>query len=110
VERSDEGFSIVFQPEAVGVRPPDRLVVHVGDVHDVRDFEALVFQEPLEQVLEHVGPVVADVGVVVDRRAAGVELDLSGDERDEVLLGSGEGVGETDHGAVYYSVPRTQRE
>jgi hypothetical protein len=52
----------------------------------------------LEEVLEEVSAEVADVGVVVDRRPAGVELDslAVGVEWNERFEGAGEGVEEAD--------------
>src|SRR3954468_12097600 len=51
----------------------DRFVVHVGDVHDVKDLVAARLQPAPEEVLEQEGPEVSDVGVVVDRGTTGVE-------------------------------------
>src|SRR5437762_2238480 len=53
-------------------------MAHVGDVHDVRNVIAVPFQHPPEQVLEQESAEVADVLVVVNRRAAGVEPDRTG--------------------------------
>ena len=50
----------------------------VGDVHHVADAVAVPLQHALEHVLEQEGAEVADVLVVVDRRAAGVQADLAG--------------------------------
>jgi len=63
----------------------------------VDDLEPPEHQGPLQEILEDVGPPVADVGVVVDGRPAGVELDDPGLERDERLHRAAEGVEETDH-------------
>ena len=49
-------------------------VPHVGDVHDPLDVVAQVTQVLLQHILHDVGAQVADVGVVIDRRAAGVHL------------------------------------
>src|SRR5207302_2661903 len=55
--------------------PPDDVVVDVGHVRDVAD----VVAEPLEVAAQHVEdecqPAVADVGTVVDGRAADVHRD-----------------------------------
>ena len=56
-------------------RAADRLVVHIGQVHDPLDLEAAIFQVALEEILEKVSAEVPDVRVVVDRRTAGIELD-----------------------------------
>ena len=51
----------------------DDAIVHVGEVHHLRDLEAARAQEAAQDVLEDEGAEVADVGVVVDRGAAGVD-------------------------------------
>jgi len=51
-------------------------VADIRDVHHVPHPEALVQQGPLEDVLEDVRAEVADVGVVVDGRPAGVHAHL----------------------------------
>src|SRR5712692_5878319 len=50
-------------------------VVDVGEVHDVVEAEAAELEEAAKDVLEDESAVVADVGVVVDRGAAGVHGD-----------------------------------
>ena len=67
------------------VRAADRLVVDVGEVHDLRDPQALRPQVPPQDVLPEEGPQVPDVDDVVDRRPARVEPDVPGLERLEVL-------------------------
>ena len=73
---------------------PDGLVVHIGEVHHTLHMEAPVFEVPLEEILEDVGAEVPDVGVVVNRRPAGVDLDRfpTGIEGGKGLDGTGEGV------------------
>ena len=65
------------------------------------DLEAAVFEVALQEVFEKVGAEVADVGVVVDGGAAGVDLDLFAlrVERDEGLGGSRQGVMEVEQGS-----------
>ena len=63
------------------------------------DQEAPEEQEALEQVLEDVGPPVADMGKIVNGRAAGVEPTSPGLDRDEVLDLAAQGVVEPDHPA-----------
>ena len=50
----------------------------VGDVHDAVDVIAREAQVLLEHVLHDIGAEVADVGKVVDGRAAGVHLHMAG--------------------------------
>ena len=61
-------------------------VPHVGDVHDVPDLEPAQQQRPLEHVLEHVRPQVADVRVVVHGRPACVEANRPGLDRLQLFL------------------------
>jgi hypothetical protein len=56
-------------------------VADVGDVHDVGHVVAVEAQHPREQVLEQERPQVADVGVVVHGRPAGVEPDAARPQR-----------------------------
>ena len=44
----------------------------VGDVHDMLHLVAGMSEDPLEGVLENIGPEVSDMRVVVDRRSAAV--------------------------------------
>ncbi len=55
-----------------------RQVADVGDVHHVPDAVAVPLEHALQQVLEQERAEVADVLVVVDGRAAGVEADFAG--------------------------------
>ena len=72
------------------------LVVDVGDVGDERHLVALVLEEALEQRGDDVGPRVADVDAVVDRRPAGVDADAAGVARLERQLAPGARVVQAD--------------
>ena len=63
-----------------------RKVADVRDVHRARHVVAEVAQRLFEHVLHDVGAQVADVGEVVNGRAAGVHFDLAGLVRDEFLF------------------------
>ena len=71
-----EGFGEIGQGNAFLPGAADGFVVHVGQVHDALDLESAVFEMALEKIFEEVGAEIADVGVVVDGRSAGVDLDL----------------------------------
>ena len=71
-------------------------VPDVGDVLDVAHLVAEVLERPVQQVAEQVRPQVADVRVLVDGAAAGVDADLPGLERLEVLDPAGERVVQPD--------------
>jgi len=75
---------------------PDDFVLHVGDVHDVADLEALELQAAPHQIGEHEGAEVADVGEVMHGGAAAIEAGgLAGRvARDEFLDRAGQGVEE----------------
>ena len=60
------------QADALGDRATDRLVVDVRQVHDLGHSEALVLQVTPQQIFKHVGPEVANMCIVVHRRAARV--------------------------------------
>ena len=65
------GLHLVLAGVRVGGQVP-----HVGDVDDVMDFIAAVFEGTPQDVFEDIGAQVADVLVVVHGRAAGVQADL----------------------------------
>ena len=67
-------------------------VPHVGDVDDVMDFIAAVFEGAPQDVFEDIGAQVADVLVVVHGRAAGVQADLGRCERCKGALLAGIGI------------------
>ena len=71
-----EGLGEIGQRNTFFAGAADGFVVHVGQVHDALDVEPAVFKMALEKILEEVGAEIADVGVVVDGRTAGVDLDL----------------------------------
>jgi hypothetical protein len=79
---------------ACGRSVADDLIVDVGDVHDVVQFEAVEAGGAAEDVDVQKGAEVADVAVVIDSGAAAVEaqgLAIGGEERFDF---SGEGVEE----------------
>ena len=80
-EAGDPAFGEVVDPDPLGGRAADDLVVDVGQVHHPGDPEAAPAQVPDEEVGEQERPEVADVGRAVDRRAAGVDPDVAGLER-----------------------------
>ena len=93
----DEGRRVVVEGQPLGFGVADGLIVHIRQVHDMKDAEPGEAQCPLEQVLEDISPVVADMGDVVDRRSAGVKADLSGDEGFEILEPVAERIIESKH-------------
>jgi len=52
-------------------------IVHVGEVHDLQDAKAAEEEEPAQDILEDEGTKVADMSIVVDRRAAAVDADFA---------------------------------
>ena len=69
-------------------------VSDVGDVLDLEDVDPVVEQRPPDQVGKEVAAQVADVGVAVDGRPAGVHPDPAGLERLDGFDPSSEGVAE----------------
>src|SRR5262249_32265244 len=82
---AEEGVHVlhgeVVQRKAFLARAADRLVVHVGQVHDLRHAQPAGEEVPAQDVLEQERPQVADVDGVVDRRSARVHPDVPGLER-----------------------------
>ena len=77
----------ILQLQARRFGIPDRLVVHVRQVHHLCHLIAEVFQRPAQQIFEQIGAEVADMSVIIDRRAAGVHPHLARLDRGEFLQG-----------------------
>ena len=71
-------------------------VADVGDVLDLEDVDAVVEDGATDQVGEEERPEVADVGVAVDGRAAGVHPEAPAVARLDGFDGAGQGVAETE--------------
>ena len=71
----------------VGGQMPD-----VRDVHDALDVVAQIAQALFQHVLHDIAAQIADVGIVVDRRAAGIHFDDVGVVRHEQLLLVAQGI------------------
>ena len=70
----------------------DGAVVHVGEIHDVEDIVARTLQPAAQQILEQEGAEVADVRVVPDGGAAGIQRHAWRRERLERLDPAGQRV------------------
>jgi len=68
-------LSIFGQANALGQRPIDRLVIHISDIHHMADFPALEGQIATENVAEHEGAQIANVGEIVDVANVGEIVD-----------------------------------
>src|SRR6266576_2732606 len=84
-EGADEGSGVFGERNTGFLSTENGLVVHVGEVHHLGHLVAKVAQAAPQQVLEAEGAEVADVSIVVDGGAAGVDADLAGDEGAEDL-------------------------
>ena len=95
---------------ALGQRGQDHLVAagfhqflahmpHVGDVLDVIDRVAVNGQDAADPVGHQVGTQVADVGIAVHRRPAGVHRDAARRDGPDFVNGLGEGIVDTQHTA-----------
>jgi len=91
----DEAVGVIAQLDTGGLGLADGLVVDVGEVHDLGDLVTRQLQSAAQNVLEEEGPEIADVGVVVHRRPAGVEAHAAFLEGLEELKTPGKGVVET---------------
>ncbi len=80
-------FHFVFA--GIGIRDQ---VADIGDVHHMFDLVTVEFQHPAQQIFEDIGAQVADMGVVVDGRAAGIQANFRGIERRELADSTGEGI------------------
>ena len=94
----DLGRRLVLQPgrdehpvlAAVESLVPE--MADVGDVLDLQDGDAVIQDDPPDQVRQEEGPEVADVGEAVDRRAAGVHPEARAVGRFDRLDGPRQGV------------------
>ena len=73
-------------------------VVHIGQIYDVFELEAAQLEEATQNVLEDKSAVIADVGVVIDGRAATVHAHLAGFLRNEGFDFSRQSIVELDFG------------
>src|SRR5690606_4132297 len=78
-------------------RPPDDLVVDVGDVAHVAQLVAARPQPALDHVEDDQHPGMTDVAVVVDRHAAHVHAHATGLDRLEYFLATGFGIVDSQH-------------
>ena len=60
-------------------------VSNVGDVHDMLFVETQICERAVKGVQENVCPQVSDVCIIVNRRSASVETDVSRCDRGEIL-------------------------
>ena len=73
----DKLFGVGPQFESRLLSVADGLVIDVGVVHDVLQPETFVFQIPAKDVQRDEGAEVAEMGIFVDGRPAGVHADLT---------------------------------
>ena len=93
-----------LEREPGGTRIADGLVVDVGQVHDLRDLDAVVFERAAEKIFEEISAEIADVCVVVDRGAAGVHPGVSLADRGEFGHAASERIEKTDHGSFSWFI------
>ena len=70
----------------------DELIVDVGEILNEFHLVAPVLQIPAQGIEHHEGPGIADMEVIIHRRAAYIHADLPGLEGDERFLFAGHGV------------------
>jgi hypothetical protein len=73
-------------------RPSNGSIIDVGQVHHLNDTIALVDEIAPQDVFEHEGAKVADVGIVVYCGATRIHADLTRMDRLKVLLAARQGV------------------
>ena len=82
----DEALAQLLDGGALLVGAADHLVIDVGEVLHEGDLIALVLQIAAKRVEDDRRARVADVNIVVDRRSAGVNRDLSRGDRHKLFL------------------------
>ncbi len=92
------------------VEPLVAQVSDIGDVLDLEDIDAVVEQGAADQVGQEVAAQVADMGVAVDGRAAGVHPDAARFERFDRLDAPAQGIAQVEgHLAVHATQVRDGR-
>ena len=86
IELRDFHDRLVFAPRALEHFILSRVRVrgqmpHVGNIHDAVDTVSGVTEKLFQRVLTEIGPQIADMGIVIDGRAAGVHFHMSGGVR-----------------------------
>jgi len=76
-EGLDVFFGVLADAYSGGRRVLNNAVVDVGEVHHLHYAEALGVKEPAQDVLKREGAKVSYMGKIIDRRAAGVDSNLS---------------------------------
>ena len=85
----------VRQRHATSPTTPDRLVIHIREIHDAIDLQSPILEMALQQILKNVGAEISDVGEIVNCRPAGVEPHLPRLARHEVLDLTGQRIEKT---------------
>ena len=92
-EKSDsERLDETLQRDIARDRPCEGLVVDVGQIHRLLDCNPEKLDGAPEEILEDVGPKIADMGEVVDGRSAGVHPEFAAVKRSDDLFFSRFGV------------------
>jgi len=101
-----EGLGIVLRDVPDRLRPGGSHLLHlvlariaivgqmadIGDIDDVGEIVALPAQRASQHIGEDIGAHIADMGVVVDRRPAGIDARFAGVDGSEFLQLAGERV------------------
>src|SRR5580700_1463605 len=100
-KRRSELFGKLGQRYVGGATIPDRLIIHVGDVHHAIDGEPSGFEMPLQQVFKEIGAEVADMGKRINGRSASIHLYQFSCriDRFERFYRSRKGIEKPDHGS-----------
>jgi hypothetical protein len=98
----EKGLSVFFSVFAKSFSDSgcvgDDAVVYVGEVHDMIHFVAAESQKAAQDILKNKSAIVADVGKIVDRGAAGVHANFTWSLRHEGFEFARQGVVEEDFG------------
>ena len=89
-----------FKPLALLKHVADDLVFDVRDVHHMQDFVAEIFQITAQHVDGDEGAEVADVTVIINRRAARIHPHPVAFERAELFEGARQRVSEPEHASL----------
>jgi len=64
----------------------------IGDIHHPFNAISVIFQSALQEVFKEIRAEIAEMGIIINRRTAGIETDSARLDRDEFFFFPREGI------------------